>query len=122
MIFARLPLSEYVPDVCDVCGSMYAAAAQPKVRGYTCHRCDKRFPTGEKLIGHSLLHTHLSPFWCQFCNREYTRRVTLMNHIAQQHQASAVDLSSYQRVDLLELLDTIALEDMPLPQEPQGNE
>ena len=101
---------------------MYAAAAQPKVRGFTCHRCGKRYANGEKLIAHSLLHTHLSPFWCQFCNREYTRRVTLMHHMAEQHQTSAADLQSYPKVDLLELLDTIALEDMPLPQGPQGSQ
>jgi hypothetical protein len=115
--------TEYVPDVCDVCGGLYTAGLTTNSVGLLCHLCNWRFPNSEKLIAHSLRHTHLQPFWCRMCERGYSRRIKLAKHMAEQHPttepASTVDPESFVPVDLFELLDLISLEDMPLPQVPE---
>ena len=57
---------------------------------------------------------------CRTCHRSFTRRVNLARHMAQHPTLlPSQPQQSFTQVTLFELLDTIDLEDMPLPQAPE---
>merc|ERR1712129_685073 len=47
--------------------------------------CGKQFSTNEKLARHALVHTGIKPFECQHCQKAFSRKDKLKEHIKNKH-------------------------------------
>ncbi|XP_078001223.1 uncharacterized protein LOC144453754 [Glandiceps talaboti] len=59
--------------------------AEPVVKGFRCHICNRSFSKKQTLKRHSILHSGIKPFKCAFCAHSTYRKDHLQAHIRIKH-------------------------------------
>eukprot|EP00042_Codosiga_hollandica_P044470 m.439614 g.439614 ORF g.439614 m.439614 type:complete len:354 (+) comp56792_c0_seq3:207-1268(+) len=76
---------DIIKELCAVCGGQFDGPIPPKRSGFSCHRCNQKFQSTDRLIAHATQHTRVKAFACADCGRTFSRQARLHSHRQRYH-------------------------------------